>query len=130
MIKLIVLTATLAFSLIQIGCSPAKPSNDLIMESIKNTIRKQNQRYAVCRSSALMVASIKSIKTKGEVTDTIVDLKLTNGVLKQVNAVPTYISDFIVITQFKKGDYLEKDSFPGQATFELYDKGWKLISYN
>lgn len=128
MLKYIFIALVLA--MIQFECSPVKPNDATIIESIKNTVQHESERYASHRSIKSMMADISSIKIKGELSDTLLSVVLTNGVLQKVNAVPTYIINFKTIVLYKKGDRFSLyDTFPGEATFEKYEKGWKLTKY-
>jgi hypothetical protein len=120
----------LVLAMIQFECSPVKPNEATIIETIKSTVQHQSERYASHHSIKSMMAGISSIKIKGELSDTLLSVVLTNGVLQKVNAVPTYITNFKTIVQYKKGDSFSLyDTFPGEATFEKYEKGWKLTDY-
>jgi hypothetical protein len=130
MIKLFAIITALIFASIQFGCSPAKPSDTTIIENIKNTVQHQSERYASHRSIQSLLASMSSMKVNGVLSDTLLGVVLIDGVLQKVNAVPTYKTNFKTIVQYKKGDsFVLYDTFPGEATFEKYEKGWKLTKY-
>jgi hypothetical protein len=77
-----------------------------------------------------MLASMSSMKVNGELSDSLLSVVLIDGVLQKVNAVPTYITRFKTIAQYKKGDSFSLyDTFPGEATFKKDEKGWKLTKY-